>query len=249
MTAPAPRPFLILTLRRTGGTSLMSFLGRCSAFPTVQHEPLNRDRLWGAVTRDFAATGDATTMTAALGTLLEPRPNIKHCIEIVPPEITRALIEQAAARDYAIFVQTRRDEAGRIASLLIALSTGAWGPEQAAKVYPQILDGSRKARPVELAKLPGLVRKDAAALGQTLVMLRNRGLTPDWLVFEELYKGATPVADQARALAAGLGMEVPADDPRLEAFAARGAQGSDRIEPLVPGMAEARSRLARLVVV
>jgi hypothetical protein len=242
------RPYLILTLRRTGGTSFMSFLSAVSAFPSVQHEPFNPDRIWGAVTRDFRKSGNAAAMQAAVAACVTGRPNIKHCIEIMPAALTRALIEACAAQGYAFLLLTRRDEASRLRSLFLAEATGAWGPLQAAKVYPRIQAGEIVPGPVPAEDVPRRVAADAAALGQVLAVLRNRQIAPDWLVFEELYAPDGRVADRARAIAAGLGITVAADDDRLQVLAESQGQGSSAIEPFVPGFDRIRALLAELCI-
>ena len=243
-TPMTEKPFLILTLRRTGGTSLMTFLTRVSAFPLVEHEPFNPGRCWHDLARDFAATRDAGALAAGLAGQMAARPNIKHCVELVSPAVTRALVEAAAARDYGIFVLTRADEAARQFSLAVAVATGAWGPREAAKAYPEIQAGALVPKPLDATGLARRARLDAAALGQTLALLRNRRIAHDWLVFEELYKGETPVQHQARRLAASLGITVGPDDPRLAAFARREGQGTAAIEPWLAGVAEFRAALA-----
>lgn len=237
------RPYLILTLRRTGGTSFMGFLSAVSAFPVAQHEPFNPERVWGAVTQAFRKTGDAVAMRAAVEACVAQRPNIKHCVEIMPAALTRALIEACAAQGYAFFLLTRRDEASRLRSLFLAQATEAWGPSQAARRYPQIKAGEIVPKPVKTEAVERRIATDAAALGQTLVLLRNRQIAWDWLVFEELYAPDGQVAERARAIAAGLGITVAADDARLQAFAERQGQGSGEIEPFVPGFAEIRALL------
>jgi hypothetical protein len=248
----AERPFLILTLRRTGGTSLMSFLADVSAFPTVQHEPFNADRIWGAVTQAFRQDGDAAALRAGIAACLAARPNIKHCFEIVPPALTRALIEACAARGYAFILLTRRDEASRLRSLFLAQATGAWGPAQAAERYPRIRSGEIAPEPVRADMVQRRVAQDAAALGQVLVFLRNRQLPWEWVVFEELYAPETDgdggIAGRARALAARLGIAVAADDPRLLAFAGRPGQGSAGIEPFIPGFDRIRALLDEICI-
>lgn len=241
-------PHLILTLRRTGGTSLAGFLNRVSPFPGVQHEPFNPDRIWGATTRAFRKSGDAGALEAAVAEHLEQRPNIKHCIEVVPMALTRALIEAAQARDYRLFVLTRRDEARRIASLELARATGAWGTRQAGEIYPEIIAGRRQPRPIDAEAARRRMGRDAAALGRVLALLRHRAIDWRWLVFEELYRGEDPVETQARRLAAELGVEVAPDDKRLEAFARRGGQGSETIAAHVPGFAALEAMLARQAV-
>ena len=239
------RPHLILTLRRTGGTSLAGFLGRVSSFPGVQHEPFNPDRIWGETTRAFRESGDREALEAAVAARLGERPNIKHCIEVVPFALTCALVTVAAAHDYRLFVLTRRDEARRIASLELARATGAWGARQAAAIYPEIRAGRRQPRPIDPEVARRRMGQDAAALGRVLALLRHRGLDWQWLVFEELYRGETPIETQARRLAADLGVKVGPDDPRLEMFAQGSGQGSETIAAHVPGYDALKAMLAR----
>ncbi len=240
------KPWIILTLRRTGGTSLTSFLSQISGFPSLEHEPFNVDRTLGGITRAFRENGDVAAMEGAVAAALEERPNIKHCVEIIPPEITRALIETCQARGYHFMVLTRRDEARRIASLLLAQTTGAWGPAAAARIYPRIISGEVTPDPIDPKKVRARVTTDFAALGRMLSMLRNRHIDPDWLVFEELYFGDTPIEDQARAIAARLGLDIAADDERLKAFASGGGQKSASIAGHVQGYEEAVKLLAEL---
>lgn len=83
-------------------------------------------------------------------------------------------------------------------------------------------------------------------MGRTLSLLRNRQIDYQWLLFEELYFGETPVEDQARALAGHLGIEIAADDPRLAAFSQRDGQKSESIAQYVEGYDEAVTLLEEL---
>lgn len=231
------RPYLILTLRRTGGTSLMGFLQKVSAFPGVQHEPLNRDRAWGRLTEAFRESGDVAALERGLADRLEARPNIKHCFEIVPAAVTRALIEACAARGHAVLLLTRRDEASRLRSLFLAQATGAWGPQQAAGIYPRVLAGEVALAPVKLEAVRRRAAQDAAALGLVLRLLRHRRIAHDWLLFEEIYARDGRTAERARAVAAGLGIAVAPDDARLAAFASPSGQGSAEILHRLPNAA------------
>lgn len=242
------RPHLILTLRRTGGTSLTSFLAKVSEFPSVQHEPFNPDRTWGETTRTFRETGDLDRMRASVKEQLAASPNVKHCAEIIPLEVTRALIETCAAQDYGIFLLTRRDEARRLYSLFLAFATGAWGPEEAAEIYPEIISGQRQPEPIDLAAARRRIGADAAVLGQVLALLRHRNIPFEWLIFEEIYNGDTPTKQVARGIAGKLGIAVKPDDKRLRAFSRGEGQKSADIEPYVPGARELRETLERLVI-
>jgi hypothetical protein len=241
------RPYIIFTFRRTGGTSLMSFMSQVSAFGMAPHEPFNNERVWGHITRAFKETGDVAAMEAAVRAKLAGTPNIKHCFEIIPQEITRFLIEEAVRLDYRIYLLTRRDEPGRMASLFTAMATGAWGPEQAAEIYPKVISGEIEPDPVDPKQMRRRMTQDARHLGQVLAMLRHRNVAYQWLVFEELYKGETPVEDQARAIARDLGVEIAADDPRLKLFT-RGGQGSGKVADRIRGITRGRDLCARQIV-
>ena len=242
----AERPWIILTLRRTGGTSLTTFLSQISDFPKIEHEPFNPDRKLGRITRAFRDTGDLAAMQAEVAAALADRPNIKHCVEIIPQEITRALIDACLERDYRFIVLTRRDEARRIGSLLLAMATGAWGPEEAATIYAEIRAGARTPDPIDLQAAINRARRDGYAVGRTLSLLRHRRIDFAWYLFEELYLGETPISEQARGIAADLGVTVAPDDRRLQAFARRDGQKSDSIAEHVPGYAAAMTRLRGL---
>ena len=134
-----PRPTLTLTLRRTGGTSLQSFLAQVSPFWSIEHEPFNPGRIWGHVVSKFEKDADLTALEASIDSLLEQKVNIKHCIEVSPAQVTKMLIKCAQKHGYFFIVLTRRNSIRRLRSLFLAISTGAWGPEQEAERYPEIL--------------------------------------------------------------------------------------------------------------
>ncbi|WP_206611507.1 hypothetical protein, partial [Falsirhodobacter deserti] len=62
-------------------------------------------------------------------------------------------------------------------------------------------------------------------------------------LFEELYFGSEPMASQARAIAAKLGINIPADDPRLQAFIQNESQNSSSIRPYIPNFNQAEELL------
>jgi hypothetical protein len=165
---------------------------------------------------------------------LERLPNIKHGVEVVPLALTRALIDACHARNYRFFILTRKNEERRLLSLYIALSTGAWGPKQAEENDPKIIAGERAARPVRLEGVADRVTQDAAALGRILSMLRVRRIDHDWLVYEQLYESRASIEHYAREIAASLGIEIAADDPRLGILAtSQTRQGSAEIADYV----------------
>lgn len=242
----AEAPWILLTLRRTGGTSLMAFLQSISRFPAVQHEPFNPDRVFGWITKGFRETLDEAWLAAQIDGVLAERPNLKHCLDVARPELTRVLIDTCQRKGYRFLLLTRRDEAARLASLYLAFATGVWGAAQAREIYPQIIAGTRKADPIDPSEVETQVKTDFYSLGRTLTCLRNRQINYPWLVFEELYHGTEPVQAQALRLAEGLGHQIADDDPRLAVFGKEGSQRSGDIGQYVPGYEATLARLKQL---
>ena len=240
------KPWLILTLRRTGGTSLTSFLAKVSRFRTIEHEPFNPNRRLGVITDLSRPGADPGALTRAMSDALRTQPNIKHCFEFLPIALTEALITQADRQGYGILLLTRRDEARRQLSLALAMATGAWGPEEAARIYPAIVAGEITPPAIDLAALRARVHQDYAALGQVLALLRARRIAHDWLLFEELYARPDALPSKLVAIASGLGVRVAPDDPRLQGLAGQRGQGSARIAPHVGNHAKAAELLSRL---
>lgn len=219
-----------------------------SAFKTAEHEPFNPDRTWGRINARLKKTGDEDEMRAAVQAVVAQRYNIKHCVEVVDMRLTRALIDACQEHGYCFFVLTRREEPRRLRSLFLAEITGAWGPTDAAEKYPPILSGAVKLPPVRNGYVRRQVANDTRALGQTLVLLRNRQVAYEWIVFEDFYFGPRPAAEQAIEIAAVLGREIGANDPTLGVLGEKGAQNSDGIERLVPNYASMMRLLNELCV-
>lgn len=233
------KPWIIVTMRRTGGTSLTKFLSNISSHSTVEHEPFNRKRKFGHITRDFLEGQNKQSTEQAIRSALAERPNLKHCIEIVPIEVTRILIDACIELEYRIIVLTRRNEHLRLASLFLAQATGAWGPEQAQEIYPKIVSGLVKPPPINLDKVFGRAQADFAALGQVLLLLRSREIDFRWHLFEELYFGEIPIQHQAINVAADLGIHIQPDDKRLDLFSKQQGQKSVDIAPFVENYEQA----------
>ncbi|MRX52018.1 hypothetical protein GI374_16695 [Paracoccus sp. S-4012] len=244
----SPKPFLVLTLRRTGGTSLVDFMYRVTPFPAAEDEPFNRRRVWGKVTTRYESDGNTTNLDASVDGLLHERPNIKHCLDIVPAGITSSLIDACARRGYEIFLLTRRNEVDRLVSLALAEATDVWGVAEAKQIYPQILAGEISVPPISVDQYIRRARLDAAKLGTTVRLLRHRRVHYQWLVFEELYQSDLDIRTFAAKIAGKLGVEIQSDDPRLLSFVSGSGQGSRSIEAKVGNTDILRERLERSVV-
>lgn len=240
------KPWIIMTLRRTGGTSLTSFLSKVSSFPSLQQEPFNKNRELWHISKDFRESNDFEKLNAAIDSALQNRPNIKHCIDVGPMEVTQALIDAALVRDYYFIVLNRRNEARRLASLLVAQATNAWDHEEASEIYPKIVSGEIIPTPIELESVGSLVRQNAVAMGRTLTLLRNREINFDWLLFEDVYQGPNSVEKIAQELASRIGIDVNEDTPALAEVFAPGGQQSMKIARYVENYELAVKRLTRL---
>lgn len=238
MSDTPEKPFLILTLRRTGGTSLTTFMSAASAFERSFHEPFNVDRVWGQIVRDYAASQDIVALRESVAGVLAERPNIKHCFEIIPYPVTKVLIEVCAELGYKIYMLTRKMESKRLLSVLLAEMTGVWGPDQAAKVYPKILSGDRTLGVIPAEKARKRASMDATSIGVVVSMLRHQNVDYDWLVFEDLYFGDTPLKEHARRLARELGILINADDERLAVLGSSKSQDTGSIADHVPNLKE-----------
>lgn len=181
-------PYVIWTMRRTGGTTLASLLATLSEHPGIQHEPFNSDRKFGHIAAEFARNGDEVQLRAALHDCLENSPVIKHCYELMSQAFNTVFMDVTTALGYRHIVLDRRNETDRIVSLELAHLTGAWGGEAAQKIYPDIEAGVITLEPLDTTRalremrLCNTRRKE---LAQAMAALN--GVTPFVVYFEDVY--------------------------------------------------------------
>lgn len=228
------RPFLVLTLRRTGGTSLVKLMSALSAFPTIQHEPLNPGRIWGDIATRFERSGDHDRLRADLATALGGWPNIKHCFDIAAPEVTDALLDLCVARGYRIALLVRDDDASRIRSLFLAKATGAWGSDRAAEVFPRIVSGDLPVPPIDLAQVRRRFFADRAATARVETLLANRAVPYVRLSFEAIYAPDGDRAQRAADILALMGIDVGLGNAMVRRFAKGSGQKSVSVLDYVP---------------
>lgn len=142
-------PYVIWTMRRTGGTTLATLLSLLSEHPRVQHEPFNTDRKFGQVTKDFLESASKRKLRAALLECLAPRPVIKHCYELINPVFNATLMQVTTELGYRHIILDRHNETDRIASLGVAQLTGVWGRDEAQQKYPAIEAGEVAMAPMD----------------------------------------------------------------------------------------------------
>ena len=113
-------PLLIWTLQRSGGTNLTRRLEVLAGLAHGEHEPFNVEREFGHITRDWLARPDRATLDTAMHAACTQRRLIKHCVELVPWEVSQALAEQSVDLGYRHLFLYREQPRDRLLSLTFA---------------------------------------------------------------------------------------------------------------------------------
>jgi LPS sulfotransferase NodH len=244
--SPAPKPFVIWTLQRTGGTNLTQRLIALSGLPSTEHEPFNKRRIHGHVTQRWEDDGDLDAMNEAMATIAAGRRVIKHCVEMVPPEVSLALAKATSEAGYQHLFLYRRQALGRLLSLQFARVSGIWGSKMkdGREMPPEEL--SQHLLPV--AQLVAHEQRSVAALTEVWDELLALGQSPSAIAYEDLYAAASPQAAQAvlAQLLVEMGVTVPAAKlPEVLAdVLGRGDQGTRDAYDRFQGIAELADALA-----
>ncbi|PCD76454.1 hypothetical protein [Pseudothioclava arenosa] len=243
-------PFLIWTMRRTGGTTLASLVMEMSEHLATEHEPFNVDRKFGAITRDFRQRGDLAALRAGVDEALAPGRKIKHCHEIVPSALNRALMEAGERYGNRHVVLDRRNEVDRIVSLELAKITGAWGKEAADANYQRIERGEITLAPIELEAPLRHLELCRNRRQQLARLFEEFGVDPFVIHFEDVYGDFDAGRARVQDLLAHLAIDraaFPDYEKRVrDALLTRG-QNTARITDFVPNISELRARLEEAV--
>lgn len=239
-------PFLIWTMRRTGGTTLAALLTTLSEHPGIQHEPFNAERKLGAVTTRWREGRDPARLRSDIETSLAHRPVLKHCHELMPPELNRTLMEVANDLGYRHIVLDRRAEADRILSLELAKLTGAWGGKDAKRIYTEIEAGEVSLPSLNIEEAVAHLRFCRKRRSEVRDLFATTGQQPHVIYFEDIYHDPDAGRTRVGALLEFLGIE-PDDHPEYEkqlteALLHRG-QNSARIMSAIPNITAARRAL------
>lgn len=182
MTAPAP--FIVWTLRRTGGTNLAQALFERAPFPALPHEPFNIDRAHGAITRRWLADRDPGAFREALQPVLARGSLIKHCVETVEGFPNTLLAQAAEEAGYRHLFLYRHDPLERLLSLVFAERSGIWGARDAAQKAddPEVFQ-----RPLNIAWLVAHERRAREALLESYRCLGALGASIATAAFEDIF--------------------------------------------------------------
>lgn len=192
-------PFIIWTLQRTGGTNLAHRLMELSRLPKTDHEPFLVGRALGYVTSEWVENQDGIALKEAVGSVCAKGVLIKHCVEVVPWDVTESLVDASISSGYKHLFLYRRNAVERLLSLYSAMKSGRWGPDM--KLFVQMTGannlGTKEARDFT-SQSPFTGENPAEALAEheawsveamlrTWWRLRLRGEEPVAVAYEDIY--------------------------------------------------------------
>lgn len=174
-------PFIIWTVRRTGGTNFTTRLIEMSGLP-VHHEPLNLDRIHGAVTGDWRRDRDEWALAVRMADILKKTSVIKHCVDVVPELVSAALARAAAkGKAYRHLFLVRESSLQRLLSLEYAKRAAVWGPR--TKKPDEATDPAFN-EPLDVKTLVAQERRGIARLNNLWRQMEQDGLKPMAVTFE-----------------------------------------------------------------
>ncbi|MEE2946322.1 MAG: hypothetical protein VX444_14220 [Pseudomonadota bacterium] len=242
-------PYIIWTMQRSGGTALADLLAGFSDHPTIQHEPFNAERRFGAITQAWSERFDGAKLERDLMGALRNRPAIKHCYELVPGAINSALITVARLLDYRCIVLVRECEVDRVLSLQLAKMTGAWGKDDAQTAYEAFVSGERRLGDINIAEAERHLRLCRERSDWLRDVTRRDPRSFLELSFAQVFLGGSKGPSTLEAVFEFLEIDPHVKDGWVEKVAqmrAQTGQNSARILPLVPNIDAARRALQAL---
>ncbi|MGX9355766.1 hypothetical protein ACS3SW_11605 [Roseobacteraceae bacterium S113] len=242
-------PHIIWTVQRTGGTTLAGFLSELSPFATIDHEPFNPDRAFGNIVNEFRKTRDASALEPAIKQAIDERPVLKHCHELMPEALNKALMNVTKSLGYRHFILERRDEVDRVLSRALARMTGAWGKGKADEVHAAIEAGTLELPELDQAEVEENMRLSHARRVAISGQFAQIGLTPPIVYFEDLYTSLEEGRQTLDALVDTLGFEIKdaaAYAKARDIALTKKGQNSARIAEAVPNIGAVRTALTEL---
>jgi hypothetical protein len=214
-TAAANRmQLLILTVQRTGGTSLTDALCLAMGADSAAHEPFLTPRQWGWVTLNHRENGgDNGKLLRDMQSVLAEGVIVKHCCELHDDKFNRMLIDVAGGLGYRFLVLFRESELDRLMSRIFARRTGIF--------FKTDLVGYRRThdeliahlRNTTLREIDEEIRRSATSVRSLLAAaayLRKRGYRYLLERFEDIFEAASQ--QRFDNLLSDLGI-VPVTDP------------------------------------
>ncbi|TDM06392.1 MAG: hypothetical protein C4K60_17690 [Ideonella sp. MAG2] len=198
------------------------------------------------MTQRWKTDHDPAALAARLRDICDRPSIIKHCVEMVPWEVTKALAEASSRAGYRHLFLYRQRPAGRLLSLHFARQSGIWGPQgKTAKVLDAVY-----AKPLPVAELVAHEGRCAQRLRDSWELLLSLNQHPLALAFEDVYDNPDAASAQAgiEALLQALNL---GEDPAFTAkFVAdvlnKGKQGTRDDYARFQGVAQLERSLGRV---
>lgn len=229
-------PLVIWTLQRTGGTNLALQLQARSGLAMTEHEPFNVERQHGLLTRLWRSEQDPAALQQRMAQVCGEPQIIKHCVELVPWEVSQALLEASSRAGWKHLFLYRQQALGRLLSLHYARRSGVWGPGMA----PSDQADADSALPV--AELLQHERLCAGRLQRAWESLLSLDQTPWALAYETTYDPAQATTAAARLAQLATWLHMPGEPASLHAWAdnvlRQGDQGTRQHYAQVPNLQE-----------
>jgi len=180
-----PKPLIIWTFRRTGGTNLASAVFNLLDYPKVEHEPFKLDRVYGNLKKDWLENRNINELNTALDQIFLQGVLIKHCVELFDIEFNLALVDAAIRHGYNHLFLYRRNVLDRLMSLHFAEVTGIWGGKM---LKDKTLDDSLYQERIPVKKIIAHAHTCNNTLATIRQHLQNKQQDFSTVVFEDIYK-------------------------------------------------------------
>jgi hypothetical protein len=262
-------PFIVWTLQRTGGTNLARRLFEASGLPGTDgrpletgtfvdgvtdawklHEPFNygsEGRVFGFASEAWIKRSDATALDAVTDAVCARGLPLKHCVEMVPAEVTLSLINASVRHGYRHVFLFRRNPLGRLLSMEFARRSGVWGPNLKGSAAP---DTVVFAKPLDIDMLAEHERSSAGKLEHAwrAIEAASGRLLP--VAYEDIYQPRSPLQAHERLLHLLHFLGLDKGRERNRAFVSEiigsGDQGTRDRYGAFAGITELQARLASL---
>jgi hypothetical protein len=186
-------PFLIWTMHRSGGTSLIRLLMDMSEHKSAEPEPFNwgrtRTRQFAYVTIAWRKHHDKAAFMRAVADIFAQRYVIKHCYQMFSAEFNGNLMEAAANTGYRHVFLKRRDELARVVSQFVAEATGGWHPEMALRIYKNIRRGRRQLPPIPVDEAVARIVSSRKRSDEILRFMNEFEVPHRIIYHEDIYHG------------------------------------------------------------
>jgi hypothetical protein len=241
------RPVVMWTLRRTGGTSLMTLMTKASGLPCWEHEPFNIERTHGSVTKAWNSTNDLDVLRTSIEQIISQEKSIKHCVELVPFPVNDELFRATVRFGYQHLILLRKDEIARIQSLLLARVTDAWGPEKAKQIYSTLSPEKIDLRKINLDSAVNQTMRDWASMGQIFILHAIHKIQPNVVFFEDIFTGNyDDRVLRANTVFSALGYDLKsAKNEDVEKYIGNNSQNSESVYSQLEGLREIVERVRK----